>query len=110
MFKSKRLLVNIFIFGVFLFVPFSPWYIAYSVAIVACWYFSYYEIILLGFLMDLMFSSAHMSLVSKQVLFETYVPFMSSAPSYVGALFFTFISAGIFIVLQMIKKRVRFYS
>lgn len=110
MLKSKRLLVNSLVFSVFLLIPFCPWYIPYGIAVVACWYFAYYEIIFLGFLMDLMFSSEHMSLVSKQVIFEAYVPFMSSAPSYLGALFFTLISALIFVVLQMIKKRVRFYS
>jgi hypothetical protein len=99
-----------FIFGTFLFIPFAPWYLTYVSAIVAVWYFEYYEIILLGFLMDLMFASSHMSLVSKQVVFDTYIPYISKAPTYIGALFFTFISAFIFVVLQMIKKRVRFYA
>lgn len=61
-----------------------PWYLPFLSAVIAAWYFDYYEIMALGFLMDLSFASSDM--------------------------IFTLISASILIVLQLIKKRVRFYA
>ncbi len=115
MFKSKRTFVNIAIFGAFLFIPFLPWYVPFAGAIIASWYFSYYEFLLLGFLMDVFFASSHMSIVGesfigKDLVIESTIPFVSDAPSLIGTFFFTLISAAIVLILQMIKKRVRFYS
>ncbi|MBP6974446.1 MAG: hypothetical protein KBB54_00715 [Candidatus Pacebacteria bacterium] len=103
MFKSKRALVNIVLFGSFIFVPFLPWYIPFAIGIVAAWYLSYYEFIALGFLMDVFFASRYMSAVSD-------VPLVAGASFILRTFFFTLITAGIVFVLQMIKKRVRFYS
>lgn len=110
MFKSKRTLVNILLFGSFALVPFFPWYALFIVGIISAWYFSYYEFILLGFLMDVSFSSSHMSIVTKEIVIDSSIPFVSAAPSIIGTFFFTCIAASIVFVLQIIKKRVRFYS
>lgn len=64
--------------------PFMPWYVPFLSAVIAAWYFDYYEIMLLGFLMDLSYASHDMV--------------------------FTFLSAAALIVLQLVKKRVRFYA
>lgn len=109
MFKSKRAFVNISIFGSFLLIPFLPWYVPFISGVIAAWYFSYHELIFLGFLMDVFFASSHMSLVTKDVVIDSTVPFISGAPSFIGTFFFTLISASIVLVLQMVKKRVRFY-
>jgi hypothetical protein len=115
MFKSKRTFVNIAIFGSFLILPFLPWYVPFACAIVASWYFSYYEFIFLGFLMDIFFASSHMSLggqslLSHEIIVESTLPFVSATPSFLGTFFFTLLTASIVFILQMIKKRVRFYS
>lgn len=115
MFKSKRTLVNIGIFGSFIMIPFLPWYVPFVCAIIASWYFSYYEFLILGFLMDVFFASSHMSIVGespigRDLIVNSTIPFVSGAPSLIGTFFFTLVSAGIVLILQMIKKRVRFYS
>lgn len=110
MFKSKRALVNILIFSSFVLVPFFPWYALFIAGTITAWYFSYYEFILLGFLMDISFSSSHMSMVTKEIVIDSTIPFVSAAPSFIGTFFFTLISASIVLVLQIVKKRVRFYS
>ncbi len=110
MFKSKRALVNIVIFGSFLFIPFLPWYVPFACGVIYAWYVAYYELILLGFLMDVFFSSSHMSIVTKEVIIDSTIPFVSSAPTFIGTFFFTLIAGAIVFILQMIKKRVRFYS
>lgn len=109
MFKSKRALVNIVLFGSFLTLPFLPWYAVFIVGTISAWYFTYYEFILLGFLMDISFSSSHMSMVTKEIVIDSSIPFVSAAPSFIGTFFFTLIAAAIVLVLQIIKKRVRFY-
>jgi hypothetical protein len=83
--------------------------VPFIAGVIACWYFSYYEFIALGFLMDVFFASSHMSLVTKDVVIESTVPFISGAPSFIGTFFFTLIAASVVLVLQMVKKRVRFY-
>ncbi len=109
MFKSRRTLANILIFGSFILFPFLPWYIPFAGGIIAAWYFSYYEFILLGFLMDIFFTSSHMSIVGREFVIESSIPFVAATPSFLGTFFFTLIAAVIVFVLQMIKKRVRFY-
>lgn len=110
MFKSKRTITNIGIFGSFILLPFLPWYILFVAGIVASWYFTYYEFIVLGFLMDMFFASSHMSLGDTELTLQTSLPYMSSAPTFIGTFFFTGITACIVFVLQLLKKRVRFYS
>jgi hypothetical protein len=110
MFKSRRTLANILLFGSFALLPFMPWYALFVGGAIAAWYFPYYEFILLGFLMDVSFSSSHMSMVTKELVIDSSIPFVSSAPSLLGTFFFTLISAAIVLVLQIVKKRVRFYS
>ena len=110
MFKSKRTLVNILIFGTFIFIPFLPWYVLFIAGTISAWYFAYYEFIALGLLMDIMFSSSHLSVVTKEIVIDSSIPFVSGAPSFIGTFFFTLISASIVLVLQIVKKRVRFYS
>jgi hypothetical protein len=115
MFKSKRTLVNIAIFGSFILIPFLPWYIPFVGAIIASWYFSYYEFLILGFLIDVFFASSYMSTVGENNTVVDFaigstIPFVKDAPSFAGTFFFTLVSAAIVLILQMIKKRVRFYS
>ena len=110
MFKSKRTITNIALFSVFLFLPFVPWYVPFVAGVVASWYVTYYEFIVLGFLMDMFFASSHMSL-GKEVFVQTsQIPYISSAPTFFGTFFFTLITAFIVFILQLLKKRVRFYS
>lgn len=71
-----------------------PWYIPYIVALVAAWHYAFYEILILGLLMDLAFDSAHFFTVYEQPF--TY-PFL-------------ILSAAALVVLQSVKKRVRFYA
>jgi len=67
MFKSKRLYVNVAVFGLFLFVPIAPWYASFAIAAIAAWYMpGYYELIALGFLMDMAYESAAASSVFSQ--------------------------------------------
>ncbi len=89
MFKSKRFLANVAMFGSFFFLPFMPWYIPFLIGAFTSWYYIFYEFILLGFLMDLMFVSAHFA----------YIP-----------IFFTYIAALVVVVFQTIKNKVRFYA
>lgn len=91
---SKRLIVNIVIFSSLLFLPFIPWYITFLMAIVASWYFVYYEILLVGLIMDLMYSSS--------LFFHTF-----DRPYSIP-----FLSAGLvtMIILQSLKNKVRFYA
>lgn len=94
MFKSKRFYINILIFGSMVFLPFVPWYLPFIGAMIACWYMNYYEIILLGFLIDATFMSAHFfTIFSKPFYFP-----------------FTFLSFAILIALKALKNRLRLYS
>lgn len=110
MFKSKRTLVNIAIFVPFVCIPFVPWYIPFSFAIVASWYYSYYEFILLGFLMDVFFASSRAGIFVGERAEGLNLLYAAGVPSFIHTVFFTLISASIVFILQMIKKRVRFYS
>lgn len=110
MFKSKRTLVNIVIFVPFVCVPFVPWYIPFSLAIVASWYYPYYEFIALGFLMDVFFASSRAGIFSGEPAEGLNQLYVASASSFIHTVFFTLIAASIVFILQIIKKRVRFYS
>ncbi len=94
MLKSKRLFVNIAIFGSFLLLPFMPWYIPFLGAVYASWKITYYEIILFGFIIDLSFESSHFF-----TIFSHPFPFP-----------FTILAVAIFIILILLKKRLRFYA
>ncbi len=94
MFKSKRFLANIAMFGSFFFLPFMPWYIPFLIGAFTSWYYIFYEFVLLGFLMDIMFASKHFVHVSDMHI----------------SLFFTIISALLIFMLQTIKNKVRFYA
>lgn len=94
MFKSKRFLANVSMFGSFFLLPFMPWYIPFLIGSFVSWYYVFYEFILLGFLMDIIFMSREFVLFSS-----VHIP-----------LFFTFLSALVTVVLQTIKNKVRFYA
>ncbi len=92
--RSRRWLISFLIFGAFLFVPVMPWYVIAIAGILAAWRTAYYELIFLGFLADLSFSSS------------SFISFYSVPLP----LFFTVSAAIIVFVLQTIKKKVRFYA
>lgn len=94
MLRSKRLYANLIIFGIFLFVPISPWYLPFFLGIIAAWYMSYYELILLGFLMDVAYGSVHF--------------FTAFSPRF--AIPLTVLSAAVLALLHIIKKRIRLQS
>lgn len=65
--------------------------------------------------MDIFFASSHMSLggqsfLSHEIIMQSTIPFISATPSFLGNFFFTLLTASMVFILQMIKKRVRFYS
>ena len=110
MFKSKRTLVNIAIFVPFVCIPFVPWYVPFACAIVASWYYSYYEFIVLGFLMDVFFASSRIDMFTGVSAKDLDLLYSAEVPPFIYTVLFTLISASIVFILQMIKKRVRFYS
>lgn len=92
--RSKRLSANIALFGSVLFLPFMPWYVPFVAGAIIAWYAPYYELILLGFILDLTYASGYF-----------FYPFGTSFP-----LPFTCLAGLILIILHVIKKRVRFYA
>jgi hypothetical protein len=91
MFKSKRFYSNLIIFiSIFT----LPWWVPLFLSIIAAWFYLYYEAIIVGLLLDLLYRSD---------LFVTF--YGKHIP-----LFFTIILTVIVIVFRIIKKRVRFYS
>jgi len=94
MFRSKRLYINILVFGLFFFTPITPWYVLFAIGAYVSWLFPYYEFMLLGFLMDVTYSSGHFFAIFGH-------PF--PLPMTVSA-------AILVIALQAIKKKVRFYA
>jgi len=93
MFKSRRFYSNLVIFGLFLFMPSCPWYVPLALAAFCAWHVFFFEIIILGFLMDLQFESGH---------FVTVL-------GHAFPLAFTVLASFILVVLQTIKNKVRFY-
>lgn len=91
MFRSKRLYVNIVVFGGFLFVPILPWYVSFAVAGMVAWYMTYYELILLSFLMDIAYGSAY-----NFSLFSRHFP-----------LPLTFLAIAILFAFEALRKRIR---
>lgn len=94
MLRSKRLYVNILVFGLFLLMPACPWYVPFIIACIALWYLGYYEIILLGFLIDIAYASA-----SFFSVFSHYV-----------ALPFTILAAILVYAVSTIQRQMRFQS
>lgn len=94
MLKSKRLYINLLIFGLFFFALPVPWYVPFIIGSVFSWYVIFYEFLVLGLLMDCAFASGHFSTIAGR-------PF---------PLFFTLGAALIVVMLQTIKNKVRFYA
>lgn len=94
MLRSRRLYANIFVFGTFFFVPLCPWYVTFLLGAVSAWYVDYYELIFLGFLMDIAYGSSR--------FFSIF--------SHGFPLPFTVLAAVIVVILQTIKKRVRSHA
>lgn len=90
--KSKRTLVNIGIFGTLLLLPFVPWYFIFVASIIASWHYTYYEFLLVGFIIDLSYDS--------NVFFTVF--------NHPFPLPWTLFAAAILAVLHLVKKRVRF--
>ena len=92
MFKSKRLYANIIIFGIFFLVAEAPWYMPFILGAVFLWFIgNYYELILLGFIMDISYGSGHFFSIFSHKL---------SLP-------FTLVSAALVFAFQIIKKMIR---
>lgn len=94
MLRSKRLYVNILVFGLFLLVPACSWYVPFLIACVALWYMGYYELIILGFLMDIAYSSGS----------------FASLFSHSVALPFTILAALLVYAVSTIQRQMRFQS
>ena len=91
MFKSKR-----FYSGLIIFVSIFTlsWWVPLILSIIASWFYLYYEAIIFGFLLDLLYRS------------DLFVTFYGRHIH----LFFTILMTVIVILFRLIKKRVRFYS
>lgn len=71
-----------------------PWYVPFLAAAWASWHYMYYEFLVLGLLMDIMFDSSLFFSISGKPF--QYPFFLASAAILAG--------------LQLVRKRVRFYS
>ena len=91
MFRSRRLYANVVIFGSFLFLPMVPWYVPFVLGAIAAWHVAYYELIALGFLMDVAYGSTYF-----------FNPFSWHFP-----LPFTLLGIILVLGLRAIKRRVR---
>ncbi len=94
MFKSKRLFANVVVFGTLFLLPMIPWYVPLVIAVWASWHFMYYEILILGALMDILFKS-DLFFAVHGIAFP--YPFLAAAAASLA-------------ILQVIKRKVRFYS
>ena len=91
MFKSKRLYTNLRIFlSIFIF----PWWAPFVLSIFASWFYLYYEAVIVGLLLDLLYRS------------DLFVSFYGNHIP----LFFTIILTVVVILFRTVKKQVRFYS
>jgi hypothetical protein len=72
-------------------VPICPWYLTFLLGVVSAWFMTYYELIFLGFLMDVTFGSGQ----------------LFSAFSHGFPLPLTVIAGVIVVIMQLIKKRIR---
>lgn len=91
MFKSKRLYSDLIIFiSIFT----LSWWIPLVLAIIASWFYLYYEAIVVGLFLDLLYRSDLFV-----TIYGKHIP-----------MFFTLILTIVVIVLRIIKKQVRFYS
>ncbi|MES3005599.1 MAG: hypothetical protein V4664_01485 [Patescibacteria group bacterium] len=86
--NSKRALVDIAILAS---IFFFPWWVGCIIAITACWFCDFYEIIFFGFLMDIFYDSG--------LFFHVGEHFISYA--------FTLMAFLILFILRKLKKRVR---
>ncbi len=87
--NSKRIIVDI---AILLSLFFLPWWVPCLIAILACWYCDFYEMIILGFLIDTFYASGHFFHV-----FSHAVPYG-----------FTLTAFFMLFALRKLKKRVRF--
>lgn len=92
MFKSKRVLANIGMVVVLVCVPIIPWYVIFIFGTILAWYYTYYEFLFIGLLMDLLYRSVN---------FETVFGYGYPLPC-------TGVAAIVLIILHLLKKRVRF--
>lgn len=91
MLKSKRLYANVLVFGIFFFLTSIPWYVPFVIGLIYLAYIPYYELILLGFLIDLTYSSSH----------------FFSINSHKVSLPFTILTGILVLIFQILKKRIR---
>ena len=85
MFKLKRLFTSIIIrFSIFI----LPWWVPVLLSVIASWYCFYYEIILIGFILDLLYRS------------DVFIHF---------PMFFTIVLTIGMLLLRFLKKQLRFY-
>lgn len=91
MFKSKRLYINLVIF-ISIFV--LHWWVPLVLAIITSWFYLYYEAILVGLILDLLYRSDLFV-----IFYGKHIP-----------LFFTIILTSALVLFRVIKKQVRFYS
>lgn len=87
--NSKRIIVDISILVSLLFLP---WWVPCLIAIFACWYCDFYEMIILGFLIDTFYASGYFFNVS----------------GYFISYGFTITAFLMLFALRKLKKRVRF--
>lgn len=91
MFKSKRFYSGLVIFiSIFT----LSWWVPVLLTIIASWSYFYYEAVVVGFILDLLYRS------------DLFVVFYGRHVY----LFFTILLTVIAVGLKLIKKRVRFYS
>ena len=89
MFNSKRFLVDL---AILLSLFFLPWWMAAAIAVISCWFWDFYEIILVGFLIDVFYRSGY--------YFHIGTHYISYS--------FTLIAFLTLFALRKLKKRVRF--
>lgn len=87
--NSNRIIIDVILFASVLF---FPWFVPCIIAVIACWFYDYYEIIFLGFLIDVFYDSRYYFHIG-----EYYIPY-----SFTLIAFFTLFA------LRKLKKRVRF--
>lgn len=90
MFWLKRILLNSLLFASILFLP---WYIPVILGILFYWKYSMYEILAWALCMDILYDSYHVQ-----------------QAGWFPALVFTYSTALLILILNLIKKRIRFYA
>jgi len=71
-----------------------PWWVPLSLAVISSWFYLYYEAVIAGLLLDLLYRS------------DIFVTFYGRHIP----MFFTILLTLVIIIFRVIKKQVRFYS